>query len=75
MELFKETDDIIKLGKWAYARIPSGGRCNECLILDKENTLGTGHPHWHCGLRPAMALIYDGEGPFKDYACPKKEEL
>ena len=75
MNLFKETDDIIKLGKWAYFEIPSGKRCSKCPILGKEGPDGFGNTHWHCGLRPAMGLLHDSEGPFKDDTCPRKEEL
>lgn len=70
MTLFKEADDITNLGKWAYLEIPSGGLCGKCPILVKEGPDGFGHTHWHCGLRPAMALIHDNEGPFKDDTCP-----
>ncbi len=72
MELFKETDGIIRLGKWAYSEIPNGERCGGCPILGKEGLDGFGHTHWHCGLRPAMALHHDEDGPLKDYACPKE---
>jgi len=74
MTLFKETNDIIKLGKWAYFEIPSGERCGNCLMLGKEGPDGFGHTHWHCGLRPAMALFHDSEGLYKDDSCPKKEK-
>ena len=75
MELFKETADIVKLGKWAYLRIPAGTRCGECPILSKEGPDGFGHTHWHCELRRAMGLIHDAEGPFKDSACPRRTEV
>lgn len=72
-ELFKETDDIIRLGKWAYLKIPGGERCGRCLILRKEGPDGFGRVGWYCDLRPAIALIHDEGGPFKDDRCPRKE--
>lgn len=66
--LFREIDDIISLGKWAYLQIPQGDHCGKCLILDKYET------SWACGLRPSIFLIYDKNGPFKDDRCPLSRE-
>ena len=73
--LFKKTDDIIRLGKWAYCEIPDGNRCGKCFILNKDGPDGFERTHWHCGLRPAMGLHHDNEGPFKDDSCPRKEVI
>ena len=73
--MFKETDDIVKLGKWAYYQIPRGTRCGNCLLLEKEGPDGFNHMHYGCGLRPSMALIHDEEGPFKDESCPVEKEV
>ena len=72
MTLFEETDNIVRLGKWAYLEIPSGERCGKCPLLSKEGPDGLGRVHWHCGLRPAMGLLHDSEGPSKDDMCPMK---
>lgn len=74
--MFKEVDDIVKLGKWAYNQIPRGIRCKGCLLLSKEGPDAFDRVGWSCGLRPSMGLIHDEEGPFKDDSCPveKKEE-
>ncbi len=74
MELFKETDDIIKLGKWAYYEIPSGIYCGKCPILSKEKPDGFGHIHWHCELRRAFGLMHDENGPLKNDTCPRRED-
>jgi len=74
--MFREVDNIVKLGKWAYYQIPGGIRCKSCPLLGKEGPDGFNHTHYTCGLRQSMALIYDEEGPFKDETCPvKKEEV
>lgn len=77
--MFKEVDDIVRLGKWAYCRIPRGARCRDCPLLSEVETylLGNvGSMGWTCGLRPSMALIHDEEGPIKDDSCPvEKKEL
>lgn len=72
MTLFKETDDIIRLGKWAYFEIPGGKRCDQCPVLRKYGPDGFGHISWSCGLRPHCGLIYDEWGPLKDHSCPRR---
>lgn len=73
MIMFKETDDIIRLGKWAYDQIPEGIRCGKCPALGKDGPDGFGHVHWYCGLRRALGLLHDKDGPYKGSSCPKKE--
>lgn len=79
--LFKETDDIIKLGKWAYHSIPLGTRCKHCPILYKPTprptlameftNIKSGYGY-ECRLLNRF-LIFDNEGPFKDDSCPRAE--
>ena len=71
---FKEVDDIVRLGKWAYDQIPSGNRCKDCPLLS-EAVLPYSQKGWYCDLRPSIGLMHDEEGPFKDDSCPveKKE--
>lgn len=75
MTVFKEVDDIVKLGKWAYVQIPSGTRCKDCPLLCKEGPDGLNRVFYGCGLRPGMALCHDEDGPIKYEYCPveKKE--
>ena len=73
--MFKEVDDIISLGKWAYYQIPRGTRCKNCPLLSKWGPDELNRISYNCGLRRSIALNYDEEGPFKDEHCPveKKE--
>lgn len=64
MAFFREVDDIVSLGKWAYNQIPSGKRCKGCPLLGQDEK------NWYCGLRPSISLLRDTEGPFKDQRCP-----
>ena len=74
--MFKEVDDIISLGKWAYYQIPRGTRCKGCLLLGKEGPDGLDRVYYSCGLRSSMALNHDEEGPFKYPNCPvEKKEI
>jgi len=70
--MFKETDDIVRLGKLVYYQIPPGEHCRGCPILFKEGPNRHVNTHWHCRLRSGFSLIYDGDGPIKDDLCPKK---
>ena len=63
-DFFKKVDNIVKLGKWAFLKIPNGRRCKRCPLLEGEARA------WACGLRPTIALIFDEDGAFKDPACP-----
>lgn len=69
---FKEIDDIVMLGKWAFHQIPDGERCEKCPILGSVSDFrGT---TYFCNLCPPIALMHDEDGPFKGYRCPKKRE-
>lgn len=68
--MFKEVDDIVRLGKWAYLEIPTGRRCKGCMLLGEVPPPKCG---WYCNLRPSIALIYDEQGAFKDTSCPRIE--
>jgi hypothetical protein len=71
-QLFKETDDIIRLGKYLFFKIPSGSRCKRCpLSAYTEDWRGK---TYCCELRPSLALSHDEDGPFKDSACPRPPE-
>lgn len=67
MELFNEIDNVVKLGKWAYLKIPDGVRCGSCHILAREPA---GKRHYYCQLRSSMSLSFDEDGPFKGNLCP-----
>ncbi len=71
--MFKEVDDIVRLGKWAYSEIPDGSRCRSCPLLGEASSSFTGRSieGWCCKLRPSYGLIFDETGAFKDTACPK----
>jgi len=74
--VFKEVDDIVKLGKWAYYQIPSGTRCRDCILLGKEGPDGLNRTNYYCNLRRGLALCHDAEGAYKDATCPvEKKEL
>jgi len=73
MTLFRGINGIIKLGKWAFFRIPNGNRCSGCPMLDKWSMSSPESIHWHCGLRPIYNLLHDNEGPFKDGACSEED--
>ena len=69
--MFREVDNIVSLGKWAYSQIPTGSRCKGCPVLGKANyAVPYGHEGWYCSLRPSIALLHDEEGPYKDLGCP-----
>ena len=72
--MFKEVDDIVRLGKWAYLEIPTGNRCKGCPLLGKEGPDAFDHVGWYCKLRSSFALIHDEEGPFKDDSCPAEKK-
>ena len=65
-QLFKEVDDVVRMGKWLYLEIPIGDRCKGCPLLSKTEP-------WCCGLRPSIALFHVSGGPLKDDSCPRKE--
>ncbi len=70
MTLFKETDDIIRLGKWAYKEIPHGSRCGHCPLLGEVVIAVPKKTTYYCQLRHTIALMFDEDGPFKDEQCP-----
>ncbi len=68
--MFEEVDNIIRLGKWAYNKIPVyGNRCADCFLLEHNDA---GSPY--CELRPAFGLIHDNDGAFKSVDCPRSVE-
>ncbi len=72
MGTFRETDDIIRLGKWAFLKIPTGKKCMGCHVL---GTVGSRRPNkigYYCDILPNIALTFDASGPFKDDRCPAK---
>jgi len=76
--MFREVDDIVRLGKWAFGKIPDGERCKGCVLLGNEKRKGYNNEDldgWYCGLRPVMALMHDNDGPFKDTLCPKRKTV
>ena len=73
--MFKEVDNIVSLGKWAFRQIPEGTRCKDCSLLEKDGPDILNRMHYGCGLRTSIALSHDEEGPIKSDSCPveKKE--
>jgi hypothetical protein len=73
-QLFKETDDIIRMGKYLFFKIPTGNRCKSCPLLGSySNWKGI---VYYCELRKSIGLLRDEDGPIKSDDCPRprKEE-
>jgi len=67
---YKDVENIVKLGEWAYKEIPEGALCNNCPLLGKP---GRNAKSPYCNLRPVFALNHDSSTGevFKDSQCPK----